>query len=213
MHVDGSRLDVGLRLPHRFEQLGTGLDAVAPLDQALEQLEFRSGELDFLPVRGHAMGRPVQDDRPPDEAAAGRHGRRRQAPQDRAHAQDQLLGGERLREVVIGAKGQPLDAIGLVLAGGQQQHAHVPRFVPAPQLGEDFEPGVPRQHQIEDDQIGPLFAGRAQRVRTGAGGRDAIAFLRKVIRNESRDVGLVVNNEDAMWGGCGRLIRHEQAGR
>jgi len=28
-----------------------------------------------------------------------------------------------------------------------------------------------------------------------------------VIRNESRDIGLVVHDENAMWGGCCRLIR------
>jgi hypothetical protein len=34
-----------------------------------------------------------------------------------------------------------------------------------------------------------------------------------VIRDERRNIGLVVYDEDAMWGGCCRLIRHEQAGR
>ncbi len=171
------------------------------------------------PIRaaGNGTGRgragPVHDDRPPDEAAAGRHGGRRQAPQDRTDAQDQLLWGERLREVIIGAEGQTLDAIGLVLAGGQQQHAHIARFVAAPQLGEDLEPGVPRQHQVEYDQVGAFLPCGAQCVGTGAGGRDAIAFLGQVIRNERRDIGLVVHDENAMWGGCGRLIRHEQAGR
>jgi len=57
---------------------------------------------------------------------------------------------------------------------------------------------VSREHQIEDDQIRPFFAGRAQRVRTRARGRDAIAFLCEMIGDERGDGGLVVNDEDAV---------------
>ena len=39
------------------------MHAVAALDQALEQLELRGGELDFLSLRGHPMGGPIVLDR------------------------------------------------------------------------------------------------------------------------------------------------------
>ena len=193
--------------------MGSRLDPVASFDQSLEELELCGSELDFPSVRRHAMGCAVEDDRTADEAAAGRDGRRRQAPEDRAHPQHELFRGEWLGEVIVGAEGQAFDAIGLVFPSRQEQHADVARLVAAPQLGEDFEAGVSRQHQIEDDEIGAFFAGRAQRVRARAGGGNAIAVFSKVIRNESRDIGLVVHDENAMWGGCCRLIRHEQAGR
>ena len=44
-------------------------------------------------------------------------------------------------------------------------------------------------------------------------GSDRQVLLRQVIRNESRYIGLVVYDENAVWGGRRRLIRHEQAGR
>ncbi len=46
------------------------------------------------------------------------------AAQDRAHAGDQLLGAERLDDVVVGAKLEPGDPIGLVTASGQDDDRH-----------------------------------------------------------------------------------------
>ncbi len=213
VHVDGAGLNVRLRLPDRLEQLRPRLHAVPALDQALEQLELGRGELDFLPLRRHPMRGAVEDDRSADEAAAGGDRRCGEASQNRADAQHQLLRRKRLREVIVRAKGEALYAVGLILAGRQQQHADVARLVATAQLREHLESGVPRQHEIEDDQIGPFLTGRPQRVRARPGGGDAIAVLCKVIRDERRDIGLVVYDEDAMWGGSCRLIRHEQAGR
>jgi len=131
VHVHGACLDVRLRLPDRFEQMGARLHALTAFDQSLQQFEFGRGELDFFPVCRHAMSGTIEDDRTTDQAAAGRHRRRRQAPQDRPHTQHQLLGRKRLGEIVVGTEGEALDAVGLVLARRQQQHADVARLVPA----------------------------------------------------------------------------------
>jgi len=58
---------------------------------------------------------------------------------------------------------------------------------------------VAGKHQVQDDQIGPFFARRAQRVGARAGGRDAVTLFSKVVGDERRDVGLVVDDENAVW--------------
>ena len=153
----------------------------------------------------------VERNRSSDHAPARRDGGRGEPPQDGANAQHELLRGERLGEIIVGAEGESLDPIRLVLARREQQNPDIARLITPPQLGENLEAGVPRQHQVQHDEVGTLFARGAQRVGAGAGGRDAIAFFRQMIRDERRDVRLVVHYEDAMHRtGVGR---HKQGGR
>jgi len=187
-----------LCLPHRLQQLGPRLHTVAALDQALEQLELGGGQLDVLAVHDDPVRVAIHGDRPAHEAAAGRHRRRGEAPQDRADAKDQLLGRERLREIVVRAEGQALDAVGFFFPRREQQDAHVASFIVSPQLREHLESRVTRQHEIQHHEIGALFARRAQCIGAGAGGGDAVAFFGEMIRDQRRNVGLVVHDENTV---------------
>jgi hypothetical protein len=60
---------------------------------------------------------------------------------------------------------------------------------------------VTGEHQVEDDEIRSFLTGGAQRVRAGAGGGDPIPFFCEVVRDERGDIGLVVDDENAGWGG------------
>ena len=77
-------------------------------------------------------------------------GRRVGAAQDRAHAGDQLLGAERLDNVVVGAKLEAGDPIGLVTAGGQDhdRHARV-----AADRTDHVESVDARQAEVEDERV------------------------------------------------------------
>ena len=66
-----------------------------------------------------------------------------------------------------------------------------------------------REHEIEDDHIGPLFARGPEGISARAGRRNSIAFFREVIRDERRDVGLVVHDEYAVRLGVLRTPGHE----
>ena len=70
-----------------------------------------------------------------------------------------------------------------------------------------------RQHEIQNDEIGPFFARGPERIGPRARGRDAIPFFREMVGDERRDVGLVVDDENAVGRARSGLIRHEQAGR
>lgn len=55
-------------------------------------------------------------------------------------------------------------AVGLLPARGQQDHRHpLPR--PLVQLTQHLEPVEARQHHIEDDEVGFVEVGEAQRLR------------------------------------------------
>ena len=124
----------------------------------------------------------------------GDRSRRSSAP----HPERQLLGRERLGEVVVGAEREAADPVGLLPPRGQEDDAHVAGLLPLPQLGQHVVARDAGQHQVEDDDVGPLLPRGPERV--GAVGRrgDPEARLGEVIRHQRRDVGLVVHHEDAV---------------
>ena len=73
------------------------------------------------------------------------------SPQQGAHAREQLLALERLDEVVVGARVQPLDARVERVAGGQDQDRHV---VVGAQRARDVEAVELGQAEVEDHEIG-----------------------------------------------------------
>jgi hypothetical protein len=91
------------------------------------------------------------------------------APQQRAHPRHQLAQRERLGDVVVGAHLQADDPVHLRVARGQHQDGdlaggpHPPADVPAAET---------RQHQVEDQQVGPLALEVADGLRAVGGGDD-----------------------------------------
>ena len=71
----------------------------------------------------------------------------------RADAGHQLLGGERLDQVVVGAGRQPLDGRLLAGAGGQQQHRHAGGPRVGAERGQQPHPVQPRHHHVADDEV------------------------------------------------------------
>ncbi len=82
------------------------------------------------------------------------------AAQDRLHPRDELLGPERLGDVVVRAELQAAQDVRLVLAGGEQEHRDVLVDVSDPL--EDHEAGELREVDIEDHQIGVLAGQRVE---------------------------------------------------
>src|SRR6266852_3612654 len=91
VHVHRARLDVGLRLPYRLEQLGAALHAPLSLDQRAEQLELGRREVYLRADHGDAMRAAIEHDRAGGDESAGGDGRRGQAAQDGANPQDEFL--------------------------------------------------------------------------------------------------------------------------
>ena len=122
------------------------------------------------------------------------HGRLAPAPQERAHAGDELLARERLDEVVVGARVQPGDAVRNAVAGGEEQdRQREPLRAQPPTDGEAVHP---RHGDVEDDEVrdGPLNGSeRAASVRRR---RDIVPFRRERALEHAPNRGVVVDDED-----------------
>ena len=114
---------------------------------------------------------------PGGQGAAGRDRRRGQPPEQAAHPERELLGRERLGEVVVGAEREAADPVGLLPPRGQQDDADVLGLVPLAQLGQHVVARHAGQHEVEDHDVGPLLPRGLERVGPGIGGRDPEAAL------------------------------------
>ena len=112
---------------------------------------------DLLPVEGDAAGAAVDLERRRSAAARRRPPGGFDAPQDRVDAGDQLARRERLDDVVVGAAPQPGELVLLLALRGQQDHRRRAALALA-QVAQDLEAVEPRQHQVEDDEVGALLA-------------------------------------------------------
>nr|BFE72116.1 hypothetical protein GCM10020092_054170 [Actinoplanes digitatis] len=87
------------------------------------------------------------------------------AAQQGSHPGQQLLGGERLRQVVVGARVQPRDPVGDLVTGGQHQDRQIPTRGPQPSAG--LQPAEARHHHVEDQQIQRVTVGPTDPVEHG----------------------------------------------
>ena len=132
-------------------------------------------------------------------AAALRDGRRRGgAAQDRADAGDQLARVERLREVVVGADLEADDLVDVVVARRQHQDRHRARRA---HVAADLEPVHVGQVEVEQDQRRARADGLLLRLRAVDGAVDRVAGLLEIGADEARDVGFVLDDEDALGHG------------
>ena len=69
------------------------------------------------------------------------------------HARFELLHGEGLDDVIVGAERQAAHALALLAARREHDHRHVARLVARPQPPANFEAGDARQHPVENDEI------------------------------------------------------------
>ena len=88
------------------------------------------------------------------------------APQDRAHAGDQLAQAERLGHVVAGAELEPEDDVDLGVAGGDHDDRH---GLEAAHLLADLDARLVGQHHVEQHEVGVDPVEQAQRLVAVAG--------------------------------------------
>ena len=113
---------------------------------------------------------------------------------------DQLLGLERLDDVVVGAGLEPDDDVDGVALGGQ--HHDRDAGLGADLLA-DVDAVLAGQHQVEQHQVGPVVAERLERLVT-AGDHPALeALLAEHDREHLGQRGVVVDDEDPT---LGRLV-------
>ena len=122
--------------------------------------------------------------------------RRRRAAKQRPHARHQLVRAERLDDVVVRARVEPEDALGLFAARGQHDDRERRRAVVEPKGLAHLEAVQPRQHQIQDDEIGRGLPGCGERPPAVVHDFGAVTGLVQIVRDERGDVGVVFDDEN-----------------
>ena len=120
---------------------------------------------------------------------------RRGPAQQRPQPREQLLEGERLGQVVVGARVEPGDPVGDGLARGEDEHRQV---VPgAAQPPAHLEPVEPRHHDVEDEGVGAVTAGdRVQGLLAVGGELDLVPVERQGPAQGVAHGPVVVDDED-----------------
>jgi hypothetical protein len=140
-----------------------------------------------------------------EQRALGAQRRLRLAPlarelQVRAHARDQLAAGERLRQVVVHARAEPLDRRLLARPRGEHDHGELARGRVLAQGRDEPVAVEARHHRVRDQQVGRL---RAHRLQGGhaVGHHVHVPERRQQPRQVAAQVGVVVGDQDARGDG------------
>ncbi|MCY1420817.1 hypothetical protein D9M71_364520 [compost metagenome] len=167
------------------------------LDEHQQQVELTGRERDHhLVRRAQLTAGEVQLPVGEGDQRAWRSNRRRAAfrgaAQYRTYPGQQFPGVERLAQVVVSAHFQPYHAVDQLIHGGQHDHRH--RILLAQALTE-CQPALPRQHQVENDQVRQLALDRCPHRRAIGGNLDFITLLHKEFLQQCEDLKVVVHNQ------------------
>jgi len=111
----------------------------------------------------------------------------------RPQAREQLVEGERLREVVVGPGVETGHAILDSLASGQHQHRR-PDVLGAKSPA-DLEAVEPGQHHVEDDHVEARRLGHPDRFLTVPGDIGCMPFLAQAARQQLGKLALVLDDQ------------------
>ena len=196
--VDRPVEDLGLVLAvDRVEQLVAGQHPAVGLEQRGQEPELDGGQRRQPAVDPDLVALAVDDEvAVADRALDVRPGRRRAptgAIEDPLDAQDELGRRERLRQVVVGARGEAGDPVVDEAARRQDDDR---RPVGPADGSQDREPVDLGEHDVEDDERRHLERDRGQRAPAVGRLDDAIARPLEVRPDEADDLGVVVDDED-----------------
>jgi hypothetical protein len=190
MRVDRARAGAVGVAPHVRQQLLPPEHDAGPGQQVGQQVELGRREVDLGTVETDQPGGGVERD-----ALVAQHDALRgvvDPPQHGPDAGDKLAGAERLGHVVVGADRQPDHEVGLVVTGGQHDDRHPPVGLDAPA---HLQPVEPRQHEVEDDEVGLGGPAQLDRLLPVPYGPGLEAFAPQPPHDRVRDRGLVLHHQ------------------
>ncbi|OEI67493.1 Transcriptional regulator (modular protein) [Curtobacterium sp. ER1/6] len=200
--LDDARVAVEVVLPHVVEDLRLRQHPVRVEHEVAEELELCRGQLDLRVTDGDLVRVLVhrQLARADDGVLFVVH----RATQDGLDARDDLVEGERLRDVVVTADREPGDLVlGVVLRGEEQDRRGVAR---RPEALGDAEAVHVGEHDVEDDQVGLLLEHGGDRLGTVADRADGEPGEAQRGREEVADVRFVVDDQDLGAIGHGPIL-------
>ncbi|GAA3121809.1 hypothetical protein GCM10020254_81320 [Streptomyces goshikiensis] len=195
--VDGEGVGVRPEVlsPHQFEDQLAGEYLAGVAHEEFEQGRFGTAELQRAAPAAPGPGRRVEHEVGEAERG-GAAGRGRRPPQQRADPRDQLVQGERLDEVVVGARLQAVDALADGVERGQDEDGRT--VAHRAQLPADAEAVEDGHHDVEDDRVrlpGRHLGEAREPVRRAP---HLVPLDRESVLDGCPHLRLVVDDEDAL---------------
>src|SRR3990170_7494048 len=181
--------------PYLFEQLHLGYELPFVPDQQLDHSPFGRSEPNLGSIWAlHGLGGEVYDE------VGGRHhglllGWWCGPAEGGSEPSEELAHTERLGDVVVCARIEGRDLVGLSFADGEDEDGH---GGPATQTLDDLNPVDAGETEVEDDGVGSALGGPVQCLFASACGVDLVAEGLEVNGESPHDLGLVVDYENAL---------------
>src|SRR5262245_52967548 len=118
------------------------------------------------------------------------------AAHQRFYAGQQLEHAERLGDVVVGTEPEAADLVGFFAAGGEDEDRDLAPFLA--QRPQHPVPVHPRQHEVEDDEVGSRRAGAHQALGAVVGNLDLVALDFEVVAETVGEIAVVFDHQDAL---------------
>ncbi len=180
------------RSPNLGQQLGVQDDLAGMRREVLKQQPLGAAERDELAALGEQPALEVDlDVVERNDAGARRHAAR--ATENGTNASRQLVGMERLGDVVVRAEVETLGLVARGPLGGQEDDRH---GSPLAQLAHHFDAVQVGHDDVKENDVRPNFLGLLEGFLTATCGDHAEAFVVQRQRDELGDSRLVIGNEN-----------------
>ena len=192
----GGRREV--EAPDLLEDEGALQHPARPAQEQLEQGELGAGQLHQPLAAAYLAGGEVHAQVGEGQVLVGVAGLGGDAAQQRAQPGEQLLEGERLGQVVVGAGVEPLDPVADGVAGGEHQDRHA--VADLAQRAGGLQAVEPRHHHVHHDGVGVDPADPGERLGAVGGGGDLVAVELQRPPQRLPDGAVVLDDEDVLPG-------------
>jgi adenylosuccinate lyase len=210
MHVEGLRRAEPIRVPDLGDELVALHEAPGACEKHSEELELLHREIDRrAAARDGARVEVHRHFAAFEDPGLVRHGLGFAPPQNGTHAGDELGGAERLRHVVVRAELEAEDAVHLLTARADHQDRHT--RCPA-DLAEHVAPVSVRQHDVEEDDVGPLSREGLEAVGGRSRELDVETLPPQRVRQRLRNRPLILDHENFLPGDHGHGHNTDGAG-
>ena len=166
-----------------------------PLPQQAQELDLVERQRVRLPFAGQLLLVRIDDGAADLDALRRRRGEAVQAPEHGVDARDQLTDRERLGDVVVGARVQPADLVGLLRPRGQHDHRH--QRVRRSDLLAHGKAVRVRQHEVQQHQVRPALAQQPHALAPGPRGHHLEALELQRGAQPAHQIGFVLDDQDA----------------
>ena len=194
MHVHGAGLPGKIVVPDGVEDVVPGQDGPPVLTQELQKLKFLIGQLHRNAVPADLPGGGVDL-----QVAAGEHALSPGAPgpaEQGLHPGLELHDAEGLHHIVVRPLLQALHPVQLGGAGGEHDDGNMGRIRRPPQTAQNLQPVHPRQHDVQDIEVGLHVVDRLKVVLPGFKVLHSVPHRVKIIAEHLADALVILDDRN-----------------